>query len=164
MRIIQRIDHRSRKVAILLAAGVTALVVVGCGGGGATDQEAPGSTPSPNAAAGGPVSALNQGPMAIETVKYNPGMADWGEKAFAKRSCTTCHTLGEKKQGPDLTGVAARRTEAWMRKMITDPEWMVKNDPIARDLYGKYALEMANQQVPDQDVDAIIQFLVRESQ
>jgi mono/diheme cytochrome c family protein len=130
----------------------------GCGGGSPRTDEKAQSTQT-----AGTVSQLNQGPMAVESVTLNPGLADWGAKIFEKRACVTCHTIGEVKQGPDLTGVAKRRTVAWMKRQITDPEYMVKNDPIAREMFAKYALQMANQQVPEQEVDALIHFFVRES-
>ena len=57
--------------------------------------------------------------MAIESVTLNPGLADWGSKILEKRACVTCHTIGEVKQGPDLTGVAKRRTVTWMKRQIT---------------------------------------------
>jgi mono/diheme cytochrome c family protein len=128
------------------------MVIWGCGSGEVSSGQAAGGS-----------AQLNDGPLAVETVQLNPGLADWGAKAFEQRACATCHGFGETKQGPDLTGVASRRTERWMRKQITDPEYMVKNDPIARELFAQYALQMANQQVPEQEVDAIIQFFVRES-
>jgi hypothetical protein len=141
------------------------LLTAGCGSGngpeGGSGPPAGGSSSSASADDGG--SPLNTGPKAVETVAFNPGLADWGAKAFEKHACVTCHAIGEQKQGPDLAGVAKRRTERWMRRQITDPEYMVKNDPIAREMYAKFALQMANQHVPPQDVDALIQFLVRES-
>lgn len=135
-----------------------ALYVGGCGGGTSTQSSATTSAADPSG------SQLNSGPKAIETVSINPGLADWGAKVFEKRACVTCHAIGQRKQGPDLAGVATRRTEAWMTKQIVDPEWMVKNDPISRQLFAEYALQMANQHVPEQEVKALIQFLVRESQ
>lgn len=134
------------------------LFLGGCGGGTSTQSSATTSTADPSG------SELNSGPKAVETVQLNPGLADWGAKVFEKRACVTCHAIGQRKQGPDLSGVATRRTEAWMTKQIVDPEWMIKNDPISRQLFAEYALQMANQHVPDQEVKALIQFLVRESQ
>ena len=141
---------------ITLVLGL-ALFVAGCGEKTSATNSA-GSQTDPSG------SQLNSGPKAIETVSINPGLADWGAKVFKTRACVTCHAIGERKQGPDLAGVATRRTEAWMTKQIVDPEWMVKNDPISRQLFAEYALQMANQQVPEQEVKALIQFLVRESQ
>lgn len=129
----------------------------GCGGG------EPKSRPPGGASASSGGSDLNSGPKAIETVSFNPGLAEWGAQVFEKRACVTCHAVGERKQGPDLHNVATRRTERWMRKQITDPEWMVKNDPLSRQMMAEYALQMANQQVPPQEVDALIQYFVGEA-
>jgi len=159
------LKHARQAAALAGALAVLGLPVVGCGGGGgagsgSTASSSSGTTPS----ASGPVSTLNQGPKAFESVSLNPGLADWGSKVFETRGCVTCHTFGEDKQGPDLSGVAKRRTEAWIHKQVTDPEWMVKNDPISREMFGKFALQMANQHVPEPEVQALIHFLVRESQ
>jgi len=160
------IRQRFRSPVILRGATAVAALVLagsllwGCGGGG--DDDPP--DPSPTPAASGPVSQLNQGPKALETVQFNPGLADWGSKVFKTRGCVTCHTIGEVKQGPDLSGVAGRRTEQWIRKQIMDPEWMVKNDPISHELFAKFALQMANQHVPEQEVNALVQYLVQVSQ
>jgi mono/diheme cytochrome c family protein len=149
-----------RTLSLLIVLGLLA----GCGGSGtpesgATAAKAPRSAAGPDPSG----SQLNSGPKAATTVTLNPGLADFGEQAFQKRACVTCHAIGQTKQGPDLTGVAYRRTEAWMTRQIKDPDWMVKNDPIARELMAKYALQMANQQVPDQEIKAIIHYLVRET-
>jgi mono/diheme cytochrome c family protein len=135
------------------------MLAAGCGGGDriADQSKAPAAAADPSA------SPLNEGPKAAATIQVNPGLADFGAKAFEKRACGTCHAIGERKQGPDLTGVAYRRTEAWMTKQILDPEWMVKNDPLARKLMAEYALQMANQHVPEQEVKAILHYLTRET-
>ena len=153
------------QVGILLAVFLGFAGLPGCGGGGGSGKST--STKAPPQTAAGALdpsgSPLNTGPKAAETVEVNPGLADFGAKAFEKRACTTCHAIGQRKQGPDLTGVAYRRTEAWMTKQIMDPEWMVKNDPLSRKLMAEYALQMANQKVPEQEVKALIHFLTRES-
>lgn len=107
--------------------------------------------------------SLNQGPRAAESMTLDPALASWGEQLFKDKACVTCHAVGERKQGPDLAGVADRRTERWLKRQIMDPEWMLKHDPIARGLMAEYALQMANQQVKDAEANALIQFLLRET-
>ena len=106
---------------------------------------------------------LNDGPKAVETMTPDAGLAAWGQQLFQSKACVTCHAVGERKQGPDLAGVAERRTERWLKRQIMDPEWMLKNDPIARELMAEYALQMANQQVKDAEANALIQYLLRET-
>ena len=164
LRLNSMLSSPRRTPALAGMLATLTLFVFGCGGGGGNGGSATPARSTGTETAAGPVSPLNQGPMAFESVSLNPGLADWGSKVFETRGCVTCHTFGEDKQGPNLSGVAKRRTEAWIHKQVTDPEWMVKNDPIAREMFGKFALQMANQQVPEQEVQALIHFLVRESQ
>ncbi len=144
---------RRFSIMLPLLLGVLALTA-GCNGEKKTDQKA-----APAAAAAN----LNDGPKAAETLTLNPGLASWGEQLFKTKACITCHAVGERKQGPDLSGVANRRTERWMKKQILDPEWMLKNDPIARELMAEYALQMANQHLTEAEANAVIQYLLRET-
>jgi len=113
--------------------------------------------------AAGKAEDLNEGPPASQTMTLNAGLAAWGETLFKEKACITCHQVGERKQGPDLAGVADRRTERWLQKQILDPAWMLKNDPIARQLMAEYALQMADQNVKQTEADALIQYLLRET-
>jgi mono/diheme cytochrome c family protein len=153
-----RIRKSHRNAVFVLAVAAGALSMSGCGGGSKSGSSGVAAVPDSSG------SPLNAGPKAIETVQFNPGLADWGAQVFQQRACVTCHAIGQRKQGPDLAGVANRRTEAWMTKQIMDPEWMVKNDPLSHKLFAEYALQMANQHVPEQEVKALIQFLYRETQ
>ncbi len=128
------------------------IVLAGCGSDGGGSQQGDGDAVD-----------LNSGLKAAEAMTLNSALAAWGEQLFKDKACVTCHAVGERKQGPDLAGVANRRTERWLKKQIMDPEWMLKNDPIARSLMAEYALQMANQQVKDQEADALIQYLLRET-
>ena len=131
------------------------LLAFGCNGSG--DEE---STTASGSSAIPSGSDLSQGPLAIDALTLNPGMAEWGEQLFREKACVTCHAVGETKQGPDLAGVTRRRTEAWMKKMMMDPQWMTANDPIARELMAKHMLQMANQQVQEPQANALVQYLL----
>ena len=146
------------KLFPLLLTACLLLGVAGCKSG--SEQ---GSAPAKAGAVAAAPAGLNDGPKAAETMTLNPGLASWGQTLFKDKACVTCHAVGERKQGPDLSGVANRRTERWMKKQIMDPEWMLKNDPIARQLMAEYALQMANQQVKEAEANALIQYLLRET-
>jgi cytochrome c551/c552 len=125
-----------------------AMSLVGCGGGGGGQTS--GTTPS-----GSP---LDVGPRAAES-PVNAELAAKGEPLFKSKTCSTCHAFGARITGPDLAGVTHRRTEAWMRKQMLQPEVMTKEDPIARQLLGEYAVQMPNLMLKDEEVSALIEYI-----
>jgi cytochrome c551/c552 len=135
-----------RLILSLLVGG--ALSLAGCGGGG-------GGEPSATTPSGSP---LDVGPRAAES-PVNAELATKGEGLFKSKTCSTCHAFGARITGPDLAGVTHRRTEAWMRKQMLQPEVMTKEDPIARELLGKYAVQMPNLMLKDEEVSALIEFI-----
>ncbi|MCX6350779.1 MAG: c-type cytochrome, partial [Bacteroidetes bacterium] len=60
-----------------------------------------------------------------------------GEKLF-KANCTSCHELGKKKVGPDLTGVLSRwKDTKKLHAFIHDPTPFLKSDPYVKGLMEK---------------------------
>jgi hypothetical protein len=51
-----------------------------------------------------------------------------------------------------------RRTAAWMENQILHPDVMVKTDPIAHDLFAKFALQMPNQGLTADQADQVIEY------
>ena len=126
-----------------------AMSLAGCGGGGGGGTTS-GTTPS-----GSP---LDVGPRAAES-PVNAELAAKGEGLFKSKTCSTCHAFGARITGPDLVGVTRRRTEQWMRKQMLQPEVMTKEDPIARQLLGQYAVQMPNLMLKDEEVSALIEYI-----
>jgi cytochrome c oxidase cbb3-type subunit 3 len=64
--------------------------------------------------------ALRQGPAATEAAQFHKG----GEIFRGKGNCTRCHTIGAEGTpfGPDLTLVGQRRSSAYLRTAILDPQ------------------------------------------
>ena len=86
-----------------------------------------------------------------------------GQYVFSTK-CSACHGLGDgAKIGPDLSGVTATRSRAWLASYITDPQAMLqRGDPIAKALSAKYgAVSMPTLQLTDQQVQDVIQYLDR---
>jgi hypothetical protein len=52
-----------------------------------------------------------------------------------------------------------RRTAQWMEHQILHPDVMTKEDPIARQLFAQYSLQMPNQQLTQDEAHAVIEFL-----
>ena len=79
--------------------------------------------------------------------EIDPVMVEKGKKTFETK-CTSCHRIGKKYIGPDLTNITGRRSPEWIMNMILNPEEMTQKDSIAQELL----LEAAGAQMVSQDV------------
>ncbi len=151
----------------------------GCSGGG----EQPGKTSQPSASVdteeeeeeeeeeveGGaaPVSAYDnwQSNKGIGPVKslvlsgdIDQAMVEEGAKIY-KEKCTSCHKPDKRFIGPSPKGIFERRTPEWVMNMILNPEQMVKEDPIAKQLLLDYNLSpMANQNLTEEEARKVVEY------
>lgn len=85
-------------------------------------------------------------------------MATQGKDVYDKM-CLACHRVGKKFIGPPPDGVLERRTPEWVMNMILDPEGMVKNDPLAKDLLMEFnGSPMANQNLTEEEARAVLEY------
>lgn len=84
-------------------------------------------------------------------------LADKGKTLF-EANCAACHKLDKKFIGPALKGVVDRRNPAWIMNMILNPEVMVNEDPIAKQLLAEYISPMANQNLSEEEARAILEY------
>jgi cytochrome c551/c552 len=103
-------------------------------------------------------SLFDAGPRAGES-PVDETLAEVGEGLFKSKTCSTCHGFGVRITGPDLKGVTQRRTAAWMEQQMLHPDMMTKQDPISRELLGKYAVQMPNLMLKPEEAKALIEFL-----
>ena len=76
-----------------------------------------------------------------------------------KTKCSACHKPDKKFIGPAPTGVTKRRSPEWIMNMILDPEGMVQNDPIAKQLLIEYnGSPMANQSLTETEARSILEY------
>ncbi len=100
----------------------------------------------------GPVTSIDLG--TLDQTLINKG------KAVFDANCVACHMIGRRFVGPDLTGVTARRNPAWIMNMILNPEKMVKEDQLAKDLFMEFnGAPMSNQNISQEDARAILEYL-----
>ena len=87
----------------------------------------------------------------------NQGWVTEGETLF-KFKCSSCHKPTKKYVGPAPRGVLSRRNPQWIMNMILDPEKMVKEDPVARELLTRYLAPMANQSLTEDEARKILEY------
>lgn len=74
-------------------------------------------------------------------------------------NCLACHKPDVKFIGPAPKGILDRRAPEWIMNMILNPEKMVKEDPIAKQLLMEYnGSPMANQGLTEDEARAILEY------
>ncbi|WP_038028349.1 c-type cytochrome [Thermonema rossianum] len=155
-----------RHFILTIAAMTLGLLMFACGGqeeNTAQNNEPPQSMladeePAENEAPD-PMTVKGVGPVqSIELGEIDPAMAEEGKMLFESK-CSACHKIGEEYIGPDLKGVTARRAPEWIMNMILNPENMVKEDPIAKELFAKFnGTPMANQGLTEEEARKILEY------
>jgi cytochrome c551/c552 len=103
-------------------------------------------------------SLYDDGPRANAT-PVDAAKATAGEQLFKTKGCVACHTYGKKMLGPDLKGVTARRTAAWMEHQIMQPDVMTKTDPISHQLMGENKnLQMLNLHLTQPQAEQLVEY------
>ena len=89
-----------------------------------------------------------------------PAWADSGKEIFVKE-CSGCHTIGGGDSGgPDLKGVAGKRSAAWLERIIVEPDKLTSDkDPLQLGLVKQYGGEMPNLGISRKDAKKIIAYL-----
>lgn len=100
----------------------------------------------------GPISNINLNDV------INKDMVAEG-KAVYDQMCLACHRVGKKFIGPAPNGILERRTPEWVMNMILNPEGMVKEDPLAKDLFMEFnGSPMANQGLSEEQARAVLEY------
>jgi cytochrome c len=99
----------------------------------------------------GPVKSVTLGPI-------DQAMVAEGQKIFQEK-CSACHKPTEKFVGPAPKGILERRSPEWIMNMILNPDKMVKEDPVAKQLLMDYNLApMANQNLTEEQARKILEY------
>jgi nitrite reductase (NO-forming) len=82
-----------------------------------------------------------------------------GKQDFESK-CLACHSMGQgKKLGPDLAGVTKKRSEAWLRRWLKEPEKMLETDADAKAMLKEYNnIPMPNQNLTDAEVSQYLKY------
>ncbi|MCX7547270.1 cytochrome c [Xanthomarina sp. F1114] len=108
------------------------------------------------------VDLVNKGVGPIKSLELpaeiDQSLATKGEDIF-KKMCTACHRPDKKFIGPAPKGVLDIRTPEWVMNMILNPEVMVKEDPLAKELLVEFnGSPMANQNLTEDEARAVLEY------
>lgn len=161
------------KRALKLTAVLFASLLISCGSkeekkkeGFSYEKTAPTEKATPKKAEQVPASKkidlANKGIGPIKSVtlaaEVDQKMATHGADVY-KKMCTACHRTDKKFIGPAPIGILERRTPEWIMNMILNPEQMVKEDPLAKDLLKEFnGAPMANQHLTEEDARAVLEY------
>lgn len=152
-----------------------ALIFMGCGGKkeekkeeGFSVQRKKASTEQPvetntsNDKASERVDLTSKGVGPIKSVTLAPeidqSMAENGKGVY-EQMCLACHRVGKKFIGPAPNGILERRTPEWIMNMILNPQEMVQQDPLAKDLLKEFnGSPMSNQGLTEDQARAVLEY------
>lgn len=136
------------------------LVACGEAGDAQLEKNASSETEAVESAAGETAGndGLGVGPIKSVTIgDLDKAMAAEGETLFTT-NCAACHKIDKRFVGPALAGVTERRKPEWIMNMIMNPEQMVKEDPVAKELLAEYLAPMANQSITEDQARKIVEY------
>jgi len=99
------------------------------------------------------------GPITSLTLDaVDDAMAAKGKEVY-DQMCLACHRIGKKFIGPAPDNILERRTPEWVMNMILNPDQMVKEDPLAKDLLMEFnGSPMANQGLTEEQARAVLEY------
>lgn len=108
------------------------------------------------------VELANKGVGPITSVVLNDvideAMAATGKTVY-DQLCLACHRIGKKFIGPAPNNILERRTPEWVMNMILNPDQMVKEDPLAKELLMEFnGSPMANQGLTEEQARAVLEY------
>lgn len=104
----------------------------------------------------------NKGIGPITTVSFSAEidelLVEEGQNIFTAK-CSACHKPNKRYIGPAMADIFERRTPEWTMNMILNPDGMVKEDPIAKQLLMEYnGTPMANQNLTEEEARALLEY------
>jgi len=142
-----------RSVLILILS----IFLIGCGG----DKKSNSGLPKEKSKAEKNWSTnKGVGPISnIELSAIDVTQVEKGRKLY-KSKCVACHKTNTSKLiGPGLGGVTKRRTPEWIMNMTMVPQKMIKEDPLAKEVYETYRTPMLDLGIKEKEAREILEYL-----
>ncbi len=158
-----------KNLIFLMVATFMISLLAACGGSGGdttqvkeTKKEEKKEMPTYDKVDGVAVDMENKGVGPVTSVT----LAEQIDEALAAQGhelydiyCLACHNPTKKFIGPAPKDILDRRSPEWVMNMILDPERMVEEDPVARQLLIEYnGTPMANQSLTEEEARAILEY------
>jgi len=98
--------------------------------------------------------------LLILPLVHLPAVAQDGNQLF-RQNCASCHQMGKRLVGPDLTGVTDRRTNEWIHAFVKSSQTVIKSgDADAVALSEAFnGMVMPDQSLSAGDVDQILTYI-----
>jgi mono/diheme cytochrome c family protein len=127
-----------------------------------TTTETKTTTPTTKVPASQQITLSDKGVGPITSVELpaeiDQAMVAHGAEVY-KKMCTACHRPDKKFIGPAPKGIMERRSPEWIMNMILNPENMIQNDPLAKDLLAEFnGAPMANQNLTQEEARAVLEY------
>jgi mono/diheme cytochrome c family protein len=87
----------------------------------------------------------------------NDNMVARGREIFNVK-CVACHKFDVKLVGPPLKDVTKRRRPEWIMNQMLNPLEMTQKDPVSKELFAQYLIQMTFQDVNQLDARAILEY------
>jgi len=152
--------------SLKLVSIITFATLMSCGGGEKKEASSYGKKAPVKTEAKIPASKRIElsnkgvGPITSVTLaeEVDQEMVKHGMDVYSKM-CTACHKTDKKFIGPAPTGILSRRSPEWVMNMILNPEEMIKQDPLAKDLLMEFnGAPMANQHLTEEEARAVLEY------
>lgn len=93
----------------------------------------------------------------VKLAAIDEGLAAKGKQLFDTK-CIACHKFNSRLVGPPLKDVTKRRKPEWIMNQILNPLEMTQKNPIAKELFAQYMVQMTFQDVSQEDTRAILEY------
>lgn len=88
----------------------------------------------------------------------NDNMVKRGKEIFDTK-CVSCHKFDARLVGPSLKDVTKRRRPEWIMNQILNPVEMTQKDPVSKELFAQYMVQMTFQDVNTLDARALLEYM-----
>lgn len=138
------------------------LTLYACGGGNANSNNASSHESSEAIDVNEPSDSKGIGAFKDVSLpeQINEDMAAKGKEIFQVK-CMVCHQVGTQRIiGPGLKNITKIRTPEWILNMITNPDQMLQEDPVAKALLKEFnGTRMTDQGITKEEAKQILAFL-----